>query len=107
MRRPPVRPRETVLPFADLEWPQFEEAVRDLLKRMGFANVEHYGGPGDAQEGIDIRADDPAGAHAGVQVKREAQFSATDVAAAVAAATYPADRFIIALSRRASVGAQR
>jgi hypothetical protein len=105
--QPPVRPLADLLPFGQLEWPQFEEAVRDLVRRdPAFRNVEFYGGPGDHQDGIDIRADRD-NKHVGIQVKRNQDFGAGDVDDAVRAATYKADEFIIALSRRATVGARK
>lgn len=105
---PPTHPLEPFLPFDDPArddaW--FENAVRDLLRLHGYLNVEFYGGPGDRQEGIDIRADDD-GQHIGIQAKKRDEFGDRDVEDAVTAATYPADRFILALSRRATVGARK
>lgn len=108
-RRPPIRPRVALLPFDDPQqsWNWFEEAVRDLLGRMPqFRNVEAYGVQGDHQEGIDIRADSEAG-HIGIQCKKVTECGPGDVGTAILAATYPAERFILALSRRATVGARR
>jgi NB-ARC domain/Restriction endonuclease len=106
--RPPIRPRVALLPFNDPQqsWLWFEEAVRDLLRRLPqFRNVEAYGVQGDHQEGIDVCADADDG-HIGIQCKKKTQFGPTDVTSAVAAATYPAHRFILALSRRATAKAR-
>ena len=79
--------------------------MRDLFRRHpGYRNVESYGVRGDHQDGIDIRADDDATGHVGIQCKKVDEFRAADARAAVAAATYVADRFILALSRTANVG---
>jgi hypothetical protein len=104
----PTRPLAPQLPFDDParddQW--FENAVRDLLRRSGYENVEFYGGPGDRQEGIDIRAD-RGGEHYGVQAKKREAFRENDTTDAIAAAVYPANRYILALSRRATVGVHR
>ncbi len=105
----PIRPRIPYLPFNDPNqpWPWFEEAVRDLFRRVGgYTNVEFHGVSGDDQAGIDIRADSDERGHLGIQAKKVANFGARDVAKAVAQATYRADGYILALSQRATVGAR-
>jgi hypothetical protein len=103
----PLRPRMPHLPFNDpnASWMWFEEAVRDLFRRIdGFTNVNFYGAAGDAQKGIDISADSTERGHVGIQAKKVATFGAGDVAAAVTkATTYAADNFILALSIKASL----
>jgi Restriction endonuclease len=102
----PVRPLLRTLPFDQLEWPAFEEAVRDLVRRdPAFRNVQAFGVPGDAQGGIDIRADRDDG-HIGIQVKRREDFGGAAVRDAIAATRYLAQHFIIALSRTATAGAR-
>lgn len=108
-RQPPIRPRVALLPFGDPDqsWNWFEEAIRDLFSRMKmFRNVEAYGVQGDHQNGIDIRADSDTGS-CGIQCKKLIRFGPGDVDNAIAAATYPAERFILALSRRATVRTRR
>jgi hypothetical protein len=105
---PPSRPLEALLPFDDSSrddrW--FENAVRDLMRLIGYENVEFYGGPGDPQEGIDIRATHQ-GRRVGVQAKKRETFPESEADAAIAAATYQADDYVLALARRATVGVQR
>lgn len=49
----------------------FERVVADGLRRRGFDDVRHVGGPGDG--GVDVRAVDAAGVVTLVQVKRYAE----------------------------------
>jgi hypothetical protein len=103
----PTRPLAATLPFNDPErddqW--FENVVRDLFRLSGYENVVFNGGPGDRQGGVDIFADRD-GAHIGIQCKKEQQFGESDTDTAIAEGT-GADRYILALSRRATVGVRR
>jgi len=105
---PPTAPRAAVLPFGDPErddrW--FEDAVRELLRLHGFTDVAFYGTRGDTQDGIDLYGD-RGDLHYGIQAKHRKVFTEGDTNEAIAAATYTADRFILALSRRAGVGVHR
>jgi hypothetical protein len=97
------------LPFNDpnVDWAWFEEAVRDLFRRMdGYTNVNLYGVAGDHQDGIDMTANTEERGHVGIQCKKVQNFGAANVTAAVRAATYAADGFILALSIKAAVGAR-
>lgn len=102
----PVRPLLTQLPFPSLTPQQFESFCRDLLRALHpEAEVSSFGVSGDPQEGIDIRVviGDETWA---VQCKRVAEFGRQRMLDAVRAVTMPADRYLLMLSREATVAAR-
>ncbi len=100
---PPVNPRLTCLPLADLGWDGFEEFCCDMISRLpAVRDCHRYGTQGDTQLGIDIFADFENGERWAFQNRRWKQFGPRAVEKAVDATTYAADRFIILLSRVAT-----
>lgn len=82
--RPPTRTRNQRLPFEDLTWENFERLCLRLVATR--ADVEHcarFGLPGEAQAGIDIFARRSDGTYQCLQAKRQREFGAAKVTAAV------------------------
>jgi hypothetical protein len=103
--QPLVVPRTERLPLESLGWDAFESFCRDLVSRMpGVRECHHYGKQGDTQLGIDLFADFDNGSRWAFQNKRWKEFGPADVEKAVQATTYPAQRYIILLSREATAG---
>jgi hypothetical protein len=100
-----VAPRLERLPLEDLGWDAFEAFCRDLISRLpGIRDCHHYGKQGDTQLGIDLFADFEKGERWAFQNKRWKQFGPDDADKAVQVTTYPADRYVILLSREATAG---
>ena len=81
---PPTVTRVQNLPFAELEWRDFERLCRRLALRRG--TVEHalaYGMPGQAQYGIDILVRFADGAYEVWQTKRYKAMQPAELKAAV------------------------
>lgn len=97
------------LPFAALSPESFEYFSLDLLATLHReeAEVHPAGKTGHAQHGIDIEARFADGAVHTFQCKREAQFGAAKVRAAVKAQTVLAKKKYILLSRVASPDARK
>lgn len=75
--RPPVVTAPSVLRFGELDPGEFERLCQDLALAEGFVDVERYGGPGQAQHGIDFRARSPEGDRWNFQVKRTEELTDT------------------------------
>jgi hypothetical protein len=100
-----VTPQLERLPLNDLGWDAFQAFGHDLLSRMpGVRACHHYGKQGDTQLGVDLYADFESGERWAFQNKRCEQFGPADAEKVVQAATFPADRYIILLSREATAG---
>lgn len=88
-----------------MDWTRFQDFVRDLFERRdGVRRVRAMGTQGDAQQGIDLIVDLESGGVCGVQVRRVATFGPADLKHAAEATTFPADHYVVALSREATVG---
>lgn len=96
------------LPFDrdDVDWEWFEAAARDLLDRTELPGIVGYGVRGSAQDGIDAVATIDGFEH-GVQFKQVKHFYKRDVEGAMAAAVYPATKFVLVLASRAGVSARK
>src|SRR5215467_14346580 len=102
---PPVVPRLECLPLKDLGWDAFEAFGHDLIDRLPkFRNCHRYGKQGDTQLGIDLFADYENNERWAFQNKRWKQFGPDDAEKTVQVTTYPADRYVILLSREATAG---
>ena len=99
----PVLPLVARLPVASLTSEDFERFCRDFIgMRHRGAEVYRYGGPGEAQDGIDLVAELLDGTVVGYQCKRAKQFGPTKLRTAVDAIGFDADRYVLLLSRPAS-----
>ena len=99
----PVRPLVARLPVASLTSEDFERFCRDFIgMRHRGADVYRYGGPGEAQDGIDLVAELADGTVVGYQCKRAKQFGPKRLRTAVDAIGFDADRYVLLLSRPAS-----
>lgn len=104
----PVRPLVTRLPVASLTSEDFERFCRDFIgMRHRGAEVYRYGGPGEAQDGIDLVAELLDGTVVGYQCKRVKQFGPKKLRTAVDAIGFDADRYVLLLSRPASAALRR
>ena len=104
----PVRPLVARLPVASLTSEDFERFCRDLIgMRHRGAEVYRYGGPGEAQDGIDVVAELLDGTVVGYQCKRAKQFGPEKLRTAVDAIRFDADRYVLLLSRPASAELRR
>jgi hypothetical protein len=109
--RPPLDPRVSHLPLAEQDgfsWPQFESFCADLLQLLfETSHVSRYGGSGSEQEGIDIAVESSSGRRIGAQCKQRSRFGPAEVKAAIAAASFEADSYLILLSRVATSAARK
>ena len=104
----PVRPLVARLPVASLTPEDFERFCRDYIgMRHPGAEVYRYGGPGEAQDGIDLVAELLDGTVVGYQCKRAKQFGPKKLRTAVDAIRFDADRYVLLLSRPASAALRR
>jgi hypothetical protein len=107
---PPLDPRASHLPLAEqngLSWTQFESFCADLLQLVfDKSRVYRYGGSGSAQGGIDIAVELSSGGRLGAQCKQRVQFGPAEVRAAIEAASFEADSYLIFLSRVATSAAR-
>ena len=104
---PPVAPYPEFLPLNDpnLPWDRFEDFCEELISRLpGVKETHRYGRRGSRQRGIDITADLDNGERWAFQCRQWMKFTKTDAARAMRETTYPADRFILMLSRQATSG---
>lgn len=100
---PPVRPRVTVLPVAELSPERFEELVADLARlRHTSAHVSRFGAQGHRQHGFDVVAASEGSFEAAYQCKRRERFGPEDVRRAVEAATLDVAESYLVLTRVAS-----
>jgi len=82
--RPPVRPKAMLLPFAELDPPDFERLCVALAREDGEPeNCRLYGTPGQAQDGIDVYARLRDGRYATYQCKRYQEVKDSDIKTAV------------------------
>jgi hypothetical protein len=109
--RPPVEARPNHLPLSEQEgfsWPQFESFCADLLELvLDATRVYRYGGPGSAQEGIDISVELTSGARLGVQCKQRKRFGPGEAKDAIRDATFPATSYVVLLSRVATTATRK
>ncbi|MCP4383137.1 MAG: helix-turn-helix domain-containing protein [Hyphomicrobiales bacterium] len=100
---PPVRPRVTVLPVAELSPDRFEELVADLARLLHpEAHVSRFGAQGHAQHGFDVVAASGGRFPAAYQCKRRERFGPADVWKAVEDVTLDVDEAYLVLTRVAS-----
>jgi hypothetical protein len=105
---PPLSPRLERLPLEQLNWDAFQEVSRDLIARLPRVRDCHqYGKEGETQLGIDLFAEFENGERWAFQNKRWKKFGPKAVDDAVKATSYTADRFILLLSREATVSARK
>lgn len=105
---PPVRPRPTALPLANLHPDQFEQFSADLVGYLFPQNQVHrWGSAGHEQDGIDIIVQDGQVNIATFQCKRHKQFGPAKVAEAVGKVRINAAQHFILLSRGASPAARK
>ena len=103
----PVVPYPEFLPLDDpnLPWDRFEAFCEELISRLPGATETHrYGRRGSRQRGIDIFADLDSGERWAFQCRQWKKFTKTDATRAIRETTYPADRYILTLSRQATSG---
>ncbi len=104
---PPVRPRVTTLPLAELPFDRFEQFSADLARQLHpDCKVHRYGGVGHEQYGVDIVAQKGKVYHKAYQCKRHTQFGPADVKKAVKETILTAERYCILLTRVATPGAR-
>ena len=104
---PPVAPHPEFLPLNDpnLPWDRFEAFCEELISKLpGVKEPHRYGRRGSRQRGIDIFADLNNGERWAFQCRQWKKFTKTDATRAIRETTYPADRFILTLSRQATSG---
>ena len=107
MTPPPVVPYPELLPLDDpnLPWERFEAFCEELISRLpGVKETHRYGRRGSNQRGIDIFAVLDTGERWAFQCRQWKKFTKTDASRAIRETTYPADRFILTLSRQATSG---
>ena len=103
----PVVPYPESLPLDDpnLPWDRFEAFCEELISRLpGVKETHRYGRSGSRQRGIDIFADLDNGERRAFQCKQWKKFTKTDASRAMRKTTYPADRFVLTLSRQTTSG---
>ena len=84
---------------------RFEAFCEELISRLPCVKKAHrYGRRGSRQRGIDIFVDLDNGERWAFQCRQWKKFTKTDATRAIRETTYPADRFILALSRQATSG---
>src|SRR5687768_15943161 len=96
------------LPLLELEWKRFEKFCCGLVGRL--QGVEHSyleGGQGDTQQGIDIVATRTGGATWVFQCKCVKAFTPARFRAAVAAASFQADRYVLLLASQATAAVRK
>ena len=104
---PPVVSYPEFLPLDDpnLPWDRFEAFCEELISGLpGVKETHRYGRSGSRQRGIDIVAYLKNGQRWAFQCRQWKKFTKTDAAKAIRETTYPADRFILTLSRQATSG---
>src|ERR1700722_12579522 len=81
---PPIKTKKSALPLRGIEWPDFERLCRRMALLSGqVADARVYGGPGHAQQGIDILVRMQDGTFEVWQSKRYTKFGPRDVTNAV------------------------
>lgn len=109
---PPVFPRLQLLPLDQLTWKDFEHlCCRLVTEESGIIGTPHlYGVPGDDQEGIDIVAKfDKDGVIEtwAYQCKNYEYMAPGTLSTAISEVSYPADHYVIMLSREAQASLRR
>lgn len=101
----PAKAHEECLPLEGLAWDAFEAFCLDLIARLiKPQEIYHYGTQGDNQHGIDIVADLSNGEKWVFQCKQWQKFNRSDATKVIESAKeFEADRYILLLSRVASV----
>jgi hypothetical protein len=101
----PAKAHEECLPLEGLAWDAFEAFCLDLIARLlKPQEIYHYGTQGDNQHGIDIVADLNNGEKWVFQCKQWQRFNPSDAKKVIEQAKeFEADRYILLLSRVASV----
>ena len=103
----PVVPSPESLPLNDpnLPWERFEAFCEGLISSLpGVKETHRYGRSGSRQRGIDIFADLDSGDRWAFQCRQWKKFTKTDATRTIRETTYPANRFILTLSRQATSG---
>lgn len=96
--------RLDLLPFHDLDWPDFERLQWRILRDIeGLRHAQFYGSPGQAQAGLDLVAKSTDGAVVALQSKRVKRFGASDITNAIDAfrttsRAFTVSRFILGVS---------
>lgn len=96
--------RLDLLPFHDLDWPDFERLQWRILRDVeGLRHAQFYGSPGQAQAGLDLVAKSTDGSVVALQSKRVKQFGASDITNAIDAfrttsRAFTVSRFILGVS---------
>jgi|GEM_PF-4798179 len=94
------------LPYDRLNGPEFEEFLCDFLAAAGHGRfgsrvrqVQRRGRSGQAQGGVDILLSLENGQTVAVECKHRRDWTDTETSDAITKATFPADRYILALTR--------
>ncbi|MDX2241524.1 MAG: restriction endonuclease [Leptolyngbyaceae cyanobacterium bins.302] len=101
----PINPRPDTLPLNGLEWDRFESFCTEFIAHLPEVKpwaVHRYGQQGDQQKGIDIIAEMENGEHWVFQCKKYKSFKASQAQSAVRKCTYQANKYVLALSCKAS-----
>ena len=77
--RPPRVGSPTELPYRDLSSNEFERLCQDVAKVQGFTNVDRYGKPGQAQDGVDFLGISSQGSPMAFQAKQVAEITASEL----------------------------
>lgn len=101
----PAKAHEECLPLEGLAWDAFEAFCLDFVARsLKPQEIYHYGTQGDDQEGVDIVADLSNGEKWAFQCKQWQRFNRSNAIRVIEQAKgFEADRYILLLSRAASV----
>ena len=101
----PAKVHEECLPLEGLAWDAFESFCLDLVARfLKPQEIYHYGTQGNNQEGVDIVAHLNNGEKWAFQCKQWQRFNLSDATKVIERAKgFEADRYILLLSRAASV----
>jgi hypothetical protein len=99
----PGKQHEERLPLESLAWDAFEAFCLDFISRyLKTKECHHYGTQGDNQLGIDLVAELENGEKWAFQCKQWQKFNRSDAEKVIQETTYPADRYVLLLSREAS-----
>ena len=77
-------PQLELLPTHDMDWPDFEKLLLRIAREVeGLREVQLFGDPGQAQDGLDAIGLNPANEAEGIQGKRYSKFTTNDLNKAV------------------------
>jgi hypothetical protein len=81
---PLVDPRPALLNTDQMQWFEFERLIVAVAPDVdGLRHVSRWGGPGQAQQGLDVVGETPSGEWVGYQAKQVKQFDEHALASAV------------------------